>query len=188
MGSVAEDVVRTVMCPVLTVRKETSVAPGQAVRRILVPIDFSEPSQNALDHAKELAMTYGAEIHLLHVVEEVALPGAYGMEPISFVVPEIIQSTETALADMVKEEVGYEHVRVESVAGYPATTILDYIDEHDIDLVAIATHGRTGLDRLLLGSVAEKVVRRAACPVFTVKAYGKSLVEAPSSQTTQSAA
>lgn len=133
-------------------------------------------------------MTYGAEIHLLHVVEEVALPGAYGMEPISFVVPEIIQSTETALADMVKEEVGYEHVRVESVAGYPATTILDYIDEHDIDLVTIATHGRTGLDRLLLGSVAEKVVRRAACPVFTVKAHGKSLVDAPSSQTAQSAA
>lgn len=188
MGSVAEDVVRTAPCPVLTVREGTTVAPGQAIRRIMVPIDFSGPSQLALDHAKELAMTYGAEIHLLHVVEEVALPGAYGMEPISFVVPEIIQSTEKALAEMVEEEIGYEHVRVESVAGYPATTILDYIDEHAIDLVAIATHGRTGLDRLLLGSVAEKVVRRAACPVFTVKAHGKSLVDSTPAQATQSAA
>jgi len=188
MGSVAEDVVRTAPCPVLTVREGATVAPGQAIRRILVPIDFSDPAQLALDHAKELAMTYGAEIHLLHVVEEVALPGAYGVEPVSFVVPEIIQSTEAALADMVKEEIGYEHVRVESVAGYPATTILDYIDEHDINLVAIATHGRTGLDRLLLGSVAEKVVRRAACPVFTVKAHGTSLVDASETQTTQSVA
>ena len=188
MGSVAEDVVRTVPCPVFTVREGIAVAPGQAVRRLLVPIDFSEPARLALDHAKELAMTYGAEIHLLHVVEEVALPGVYGMEPISFVVPDIIQSTEAALAEVAEKDIGYEHVRVESVAGYPATTILDYIEEHRIDLVAIATHGRTGLDRLLLGSVAEKVVRRASCPVFTVKAHGKSLVDSPHAQATSTAA
>lgn len=176
MGSVAEDVVRAAPAPVLTVREGSVVPPGQAVRRLLVPIDFSDPSRLALDHAKELALMYGAEIHLLHVVEEIALPGAYGMEPISFAVPDIIQSTEAALGEMAEEEIGYEHVQVKSLAGYPATTILDYIDEHSMDLVAISTHGRTGLDRLLLGSVAEKVVRRAACPVFTVKAYGKSLV------------
>jgi nucleotide-binding universal stress UspA family protein len=188
MGSVAEDVVRNVPCPVFTVREGITVAPGQAVRRLLVPIDFSDPSRLALDHAKELAMTYGAEIHLLHVVEEVALPGAYGMEPISFVVPEVIQSTESALAEMAEKDIGYEHVRVESIAGYPATTILDYIEEHKIDLVTIATHGRTGLDRLLMGSVAEKVVRRSTCPVFTVKAHGKSLVDSPHAKTSQTMA
>lgn len=176
MGSVAEDVVRTVSCPVLTVREGSTVAPGQAIRRVLVPIDFSDPSRLALDHAKELAMTYGAEIHLLHVVEEIALPGAYGMEPISYAVPDIIESTEKALGEMAEQDIGYEHVRVESLPGYPSTSIIDYVDEHAIDLVVIATHGRTGLDRLLLGSVAEGVVRRASCPVFTVKAYGKALV------------
>lgn len=185
IGSVAEDVVRTVQCPTLTVREEASVPPGQAVRRILVPMDFSESSRLALDHAKELAMTYGAEIHLLHVVEEIAMPAAYGMEPISFAVPDIIQSSEKALAEIAEDDIGYEHVQVQSVAGYPATTILDYIDENDVDLVAIATHGRTGLDRLLLGSVAEKVVRRAACPVFTVKTFGKALVASEHTQSSR---
>ncbi|NBB72400.1 MAG: universal stress protein [Bacteroidetes bacterium] len=188
MGSVAEDVVRTVHCPTLTVREEAAVPAGQAVRRILVPIDFSTSSRLALDHAKELAMTYGAEIHLLHVVEEIAMPAAYGMEPISFAVPDIIQSSEKALAEMAEQDIGYEHVQVKSVAGYPATSILDYIDENEVDLVTIATHGRTGLDRLLLGSVAEKVVRRAACPVFTVKTYGKALVASEYTQPSRSEA
>ncbi len=188
MGSVAEDVVRTATCPTLTIRAEASVPPGQAVRRILVPMDFSASSRLALDHAKELAMTYGAEIHLLHVVEEIAMPAAYGMEPISFAVPDIIQSSEKALADIAEQDIGYEHVQVQSVAGYPAITILDYIDENDVDLVTIATHGRTGLDRLLLGSVAEKVVRRASCPVFTVKTYGKALVASEHVQTSRTEA
>lgn len=176
MGSVAEEVVRTAGRPVLTVREGADVAPGEAIRRLLVPIDFSEPSRLALRHAKELAMTYGAEIDLLHVVEEVALPTAYGVEPVSFVVPDVVENSEKVLAQMAEEEIGYEHVVVQSLPGYPSTTILDYVDEREIDLVVIATHGRTGMDRLLLGSVAEKVVRRAACPVFTVKQHGKSLV------------
>lgn len=176
MGSVAEEVVRTTACPVLTVRDGAAVAPGQAFRRILVPVDFSEPSHLALDHAKELAMTYGAEINLLHVVEDLMLPTAYGVEPIGFSVPDIVDNSEDALRQLAEEEIGYEHVVVESLPGYPSTTILDYIDERDVDLVVIATHGRTGIDRLLLGSVAEKVVRRAPCPVFTVKHRGRSLV------------
>jgi nucleotide-binding universal stress UspA family protein len=188
IGSVAEDVVRTVQCPTLTIRAEAAVPPGQAVRRILVPMDFSASSRLALDHAKELAMTYGAEIHLLHVVEEIALPGAYGMEPISFAVPDIIQSSEKALAKIAEDDIGYEHIQIQARAGYPSTTILDYIDENDVDLVTIATHGRTGLDRLLLGSVAEKVVRRAACPVFTVKTFGKALVASAHAQTTRTVA
>ncbi len=176
MGSVAEEVVRTTACPVLTVLDGLEVAPGQAFRRILVPVDFSEPSRLAIDHATELAGTYGAEVDLLHVVEEVSLPTAYGVEPIGFAVPEIVDNSEKALARMAEEEIGYEHVAVEVRPGYPSTTILDYVDERNVDLVVIATHGRTGLDRLLMGSVAEKVVRRASCPVFTVKHRGRSLV------------
>ena len=106
-------------------------------------------------------MTYGAEIDLLHVVEEIALPAAYGMEPVELATPQIIESSEKALAKIAEEEIGYEHIRVESLPGYPSITILDYVDEQEVDLVV---------------SVAEKVVRRAACPVFTVKSAGKSLV------------
>lgn len=178
IGSVAEEVVRNANCPVLTVRAEEKVAPGEAVRRILVPLDFSDLSHRALKHAKELAMTYGARLDLLHVVEEVALPAAYGMEPVNLVIPEVVESSERALAEMAREEIGYEHVVVHALTGYAVSTILDFAAENDMDLMVIATHGRTGLDRILLGSVAEKVVRRAPCPVFTVKSFGKSLVPA----------
>jgi nucleotide-binding universal stress UspA family protein len=176
IGSVAEEVVRSASCPVLTIRADEKVAPGEAVRRILVPVDFSDVSNRAIQHAKELAMTYGARLDLLHVVEEIALPAAYGMEPVNLVIPEVVENSERALADMAREEIGYEHIVVHALTGYAVSTILDFADENDIDLMVIATHGRTGIDRVLMGSVAEKVVRRAPCPVFTVKSFGKSLV------------
>ena len=176
IGSVAEEVVRSASCPVLTIRADEKVAPGEAVRRILVPVDFSDVSHRAIQHAKELAMTYGARLDLLHVVEEIALPAAYGMEPVNLVIPEVVENSERALADMAREEIGYEHIVVHALTGYAVSTILDFADENDIDLMVIATHGRTGIDRVLMGSVAEKVVRRAPCPVFTVKSFGKSLV------------
>ncbi len=178
IGSVAEEVVRSASCPVLTIRADEKVAPGDAIRRILVPVDFSDVSHRAIQHAKELAMTYGARLDLLHVVEEIALPAAYGMEPVNLVIPEVVENSERALADMAREEIGYEHIVVHALTGYAVSTILDFADENEIDLMVIATHGRTGIDRVLMGSVAEKVVRRAPCPVFTVKSFGKSLVPA----------
>jgi nucleotide-binding universal stress UspA family protein len=70
--------------------------------------------------------------------------------------------------------------------GHPAAALLDMLDDAAIDLVAIATHGRTGLQRLVMGSVAEKVVRMAPCPVFTVKSFGKSLVVSSPTKTARS--
>lgn len=176
MGSVAEEVVRETPCPTMTVRKEGRDQPGEAIRRILVPVDFSEPSEQAVHHGRELAMTYGAKLDLLHVVEEVTVPAAYGTEPVEIRVPEAIEGSEKALAELVREKIGYEHVTVHAEPGHTPATILDCADELESDLIVIATHGRTGLERLLLGSVAEGVVRRASCPVFTVKSFGKSLL------------
>ena len=176
MGSVAEKVVRNTPCPTLTVRRQGRDVPGQAIRRILVPIDFSEPSIQALRHARELAMTYGAKLDLLHVVEDVTIPAAYGTEPVEMHVPEAIEGSEKALAELVREEIGHEHVTIHAEPGHTPATILDFAEDHDMDLIVIATHGRTGLERLLLGSVAEGVVRRAGCPVFTVKSFGLSLL------------
>ena len=178
IGSVAEEILRTAPCPVLTVRGEKDVAPAWAVRNILVPVDFSDASMEALRHAKELALTYGAQITLLHAVEEVVYPSAYGIEPTNLPGPQVIDRVEQNLAEMARTEIGYEHVVVQANVGYAPSTILDYAEGNEVDLIVIATHGRTGLERMLLGSVAERVVRRSPAPVFVVKSFGKSLLPA----------
>lgn len=175
-GSVTEEVVRKAPCPVFTVRAGADVAPNRAVRRILVPVDFSDASEEAVLHAKEIAFTYGAEIDLLHVVEEPFYPPPYGLDPIDFPTEEVLERVETQLADLAREEIGYEHVMVQATTGSPPHEILEYVDENEIDLVVIATHGRTGLDRVLLGSVTERVLRQSPTPVFVVKPGRKSLV------------
>lgn len=176
IGSVAEEVLRTAPCPVFTVRSGETAVRAEAIHNILVPIDFSEASMEALHHARELALTYGAKITLLHAVEEVVYPSAYGIEPANMPGAQVVERVEDSLADLARSELGYEHVLVEANVGYAPSTILDYANNHDVDLITIATHGRTGLERMLLGSVAERVVRRAPVPVFAVKSFGKSLL------------
>jgi nucleotide-binding universal stress UspA family protein len=178
IGSVAEEILRTAPCPVLTVRDKDDSTPAWVVRNILVPIDFSDASLNALRHAKELALTHGAQITLLHAVEEVVYPSAYGIEPANLPGPQVIDRVEENLADLARTEIGYEHVVVQANLGYAPSTILDYTQEHEVDLITIATHGRSGLERMLLGSVTERVVRRAPAPAFVVKSFGKSLLPA----------
>jgi nucleotide-binding universal stress UspA family protein len=177
-GSVTEEVVRHAPCPVFTVRTDADVEPSQAVRRILVPVDFSRGSESAVRHAKEMALTYGAEIDLLHVVEEPVYPSAYEVET-TFPSDEVVARVEDRLGEMAREEIGIEHVVVEALVGHPARGILDYVETNDVDLIVQATHGRTGLDHVLLGSVTERVLRQSPVPVFVVKPDRKSLVPAP---------
>ncbi len=184
-GSVTEEVVRKAACPTLTVRADTDVAPDQAVRRVLAPVDFSDASRSAVRHAKEIALTYGAEIDLLHVVEEPFYPPAYGLGETGFPTDKVIGSVEDELADLARSEVGYEHAMIEARTGVPSREILNYIDENEVDLTVIASHGRTGLDRMLIGSVAERVVRQSPTPVFVAKPDRASLV---SSDTAEAAA
>lgn len=178
-GSVTEEVVRAAPCPVLTVRADAERAPDQAVRRVLVPIDFSDASLSALHHAKEIALTYGAEVDLLHIVDTPTYPSAYDIDPVRFPTAEVLERTEDQLGDLAREEIGYEHVMVSAEVGRPASSILDYVEEQAVDLVVIATHGRTGLDRLVLGSVTERVLRQCPTPVFVVKPDTKSLLPTP---------
>lgn len=174
LGSVAEKVVRRATQTVFTVCE--GARPGRAVRRILVPLDFSEPSRLALRYASELARTYGAHLALLHVVENVLLPGIYGMEPVPVDTPEVKARAREALQEMIREEDGSEQATFEVKVGHAVDAIVDYAKAQEVDLIVIATHGRTGLKHFLLGSVAENVVRMAPCPVFTVKNFGKSLL------------
>lgn len=175
MGSVAEEVVRLAECPVFTVCA-TRHAEGTG-GSILVPVDFSEHTDTLIQHAMALAEAFDAGLDLLHVVEEVRTPAVYGVESRRLDLDTVKQRTRAALDDYAAaaREQGIAadvHVRM----GHPAHAILRFIDEQGVQMVTIATHGRTGLQRLLMGSVAEKVVRMASCPVFTVKSYGKSIL------------
>ena len=141
------------------------------VRRILVPLDFSEHAGLILNWAIHLAGEHRSRILLLHVyhlpVEFQQLEGAY--LPADFWT-NVKNEAETQLArhaDQVREA----GIEVEALVreGYPATVILEEAETLEADLIVIGTHGHTGLKHLLLGSIAERVVQRAPCPVLTVK-------------------
>ena len=176
-GSVAEEVVRAAPCPVFTVLAPSGERADTPIDRILVPVDLSEQSPLVLDHATALATAYGAPIDLLHVVEEAAFPTAYGMDPLTPSQPDVQERAREALEALAGEIEDFDQaLNTHVLAGYAARDIVDFADEYAADLIVMATHGRTGLQRFLIGSVAEKVVRSASCPVFTVKSFGKSLV------------
>lgn len=178
MGSVAEEVVRRSECPVFTVRAKREAEPDRPIERVLAPIDFSEFTEAAIDYAVELAQTYGARIDLVHVVNDASFPGVYGMDAQPLALEKMEEGAQEALEDLVHEHIGFEDVRVAVEVGHPAGRIAGYAEEEDIDLIVIPSHGRSGLKRMLMGSVAEKVVRSAPCPVFTLKSFGKSLLPA----------
>lgn len=176
LGSTAERVVRHAHCPVLTVRRRTG-APARAAatgrlpwRRILVPLDFSLTSLRALDVAVPLASEAGAQLRLLHAVEPA--PYAVGMEGAVLAMPEnTLASTAKANLKRVAQRFVPSSVRVTSrvARGHAAPVILRMAEAEGVDLIVLSTHGHAGWQRLLLGSTAEQVVRRARCPVFVVR-------------------
>jgi nucleotide-binding universal stress UspA family protein len=136
--------------------------------RILVPTDGSAQADRAFEQALDLAETYDAQLHLLNVVDVSALAGEFDAVT---VVDQLEDSGERAVERLREraEEAGIDDVRTVVVEGVPHRTILDYAGDHDVDLVVMGTHGRTGLDRYLLGSVTERVVRQSDVPVLTVR-------------------
>jgi nucleotide-binding universal stress UspA family protein len=137
--------------------------------RILVPIDGSRQADRALDHALDLAETYDAEIHLLFAVDAATIPSEIEATSVEEKLTKYGETTTDSAAERA-EEAGVERVRTKVARGTPHRAILDYADENDSDLIVMGTHGRTGIDRYLLGSVTEKVVRLADAPVLTVHA------------------
>jgi nucleotide-binding universal stress UspA family protein len=136
---------------------------------ILVPTDGSAASEGAVDHAIELAKQYDATLHALYVVDT----GAYSsMEVGSDIVIEALQEEGNQAVDRVASRAEDAGVAVETSVrtGIAHRSIVEYVSEEGIDLVVMGTHGRTGVGRFLLGSVAEKVVRTADAPVMTVRA------------------
>lgn len=168
LGSVTEKVVRHAPCSVLAARPSGESA---AFARVLCPIDFSDGARHAVERAAELATPPGASITLLHVVE---LPFTYTGEPVTAdFLGDIEKRSTSELEDWASDLRSKVSVPVttEIRIGSPGAQILAILD-HDptFDLVAIGSHGRTGIRRVLIGSVAEQVVRHAACPVFVARA------------------
>jgi nucleotide-binding universal stress UspA family protein len=143
------------------------------LHRILVPTDFSKHSHNALTYATAFAEKFGAELYLLHVVQDLALfiPEAVSVAPP--VAPPIEQMTAAvreALERVVREnDLGRLTVHPEVRQGTPFYEIIQFAREAGVDLIIMGTHGHSGLAHVLLGSVTEKVVRKAPCPVLTVR-------------------
>jgi nucleotide-binding universal stress UspA family protein len=150
--------------------------------RILVPTDFSEPSDAALDYARVLAGKFGASLHVLHVVET---PSAM-MSPEVYIAdsPEAqVQLFEDAKNRLQHRVTPNDRTRyaatTEIVSGPNARSIVNYATERGMDLIVMGTHGRTGMAHLLMGSVAEKVVRDAPCPVMTVRRAPAAPIRVP---------
>lgn len=177
LGSVAAEVVRGSVCPVLTQREKKKGPSLDPMRRILVPVDFSEQSMAGLQFAMELASIGGARLQLLHVIETKALPPFYGASTMAEVSDRMERCSIEELVRLVGKISGptapYEcHVEL----GNTPHVIAQFAKEKGSDLVVIPTHGLTGIKRMILGSTAEQVVRLASCPVLTLKSYGKSLI------------
>jgi nucleotide-binding universal stress UspA family protein len=136
-----------------------------ALKRVLVPIDFAEASDAALTYGRNLAKAFGAELHVMHVMENLFLrPMANNP-----------QAIEAGIANRVAERLTDDDRRtlhaiaVTRKSDAPAEEIVRYAQEAGVGLIVMGTHGRVKMAHLLMGSVAEKVVRTASCPVLTVR-------------------
>lgn len=143
---------------------------------ILVPTDGSATAREALDHAVSLAERYDASLHALYVVDTRMIPASPHADDVIAAIRAVGEEvTEGAVAVATRADVAC----VGSIrAGVPASEILDYGADNDVDLVVMGTHGRTGLRRYLLGSVAERVVRESTVPVLTVRGDGHTNTDA----------
>ena len=144
------------------------------ISRILFPTDYSELAQAALGHALAIAGAFKAEVHCLHVVDDAyQYWSALGPESIPIGPPreELLKLSQSRMTTFVEEHLGgLEPLPVTSVAiGRPFAEIIAYAREHDIDMIVMGTHGRGAIAHMLLGSTTEKVVRKAPCPVLTVR-------------------
>ncbi|GJQ24190.1 MAG: universal stress protein [Planctomycetia bacterium] len=142
-----------------------------SIRNILCPIDYSVYSEMALKYAIEFAEKYQAKLYLMHVLDirvyDINNPELYN---INIVDEETIEKLRERLLRCVNEDTrGRISVEALIIQGVPFAEIIKVSKEYGIDLIVIGTHGRTGLSHAIMGSVAEKIVRKAPCPVLTIR-------------------
>jgi nucleotide-binding universal stress UspA family protein len=163
-GSVTEGVVRLADRPVLTARAGDDQLTGYD--ELLLPTDGSGPAQAAIEHAIAVAQAGDARIHAVSVVDIRSLSAA----PTATGQLDRLKDASHEATDEIVDQASAAGVEVTStvIEGFPARDLLGYADEHDIDLITMGTHGRTGIDRYLLGSTTERMIRHADQPVIAI--------------------
>lgn len=176
IGSVTEEVTRLAPCPVVTVRSDKDADRVASAPWILAAVDLSDPAMAALEHAAELANGLDAELEVLHVIERLfggpaPVDDALGTEALT-------EEWRGAIRARVEQvpAVADRPVEIRVELGHPVDRIVQVAATRHPEFVVLGTHARKGLDRTMLGSVAEGVIRRSPCPVFLAKSFGKSLV------------
>jgi nucleotide-binding universal stress UspA family protein len=152
-----------------------------ALKNILVATDFSDPSKVALDYGRDLARSYGATLHVLHIVQDLSYQ--YGGE-VGFPLPDLqaqwVAESRKRLEALITDDDrrGMQVVPTVQTMVSPAAGIVEYAKDHAIDLIITGTHGRAAVQHIFMGSVAERVVRTAPCPVLTVRSPERDFLAA----------
>jgi nucleotide-binding universal stress UspA family protein len=148
---------------------------GDTITKILVPVDFSPHAERAVHYATTLAHRLGARLELLHVVEDPFVAGAWTSDVFLPYDDDLLRNlTDGAERELAARKESARALGVTAdtavITGRPMYSILEYAREGGFDLIVMGTHGRTGLSHVFMGSVAERVVRQAPCPVLTMRA------------------
>ena len=187
MGSVAERVIQHATTPVLLVREQTAM-PHTKIERILVPVDGSVFAEQALSQAQTLAQATKAELRLLEVVTLIDLPVglAYTSSPSSFALGDdsAFNNAEANMKSLaLRMQAAGVTCQTTVLRGDPASVICNVVNESQIDVVVISTHGRTGFKRWVYGSVAHQVLHGVNCPVLVLRGIQPETVKTPLAKT-----
>lgn len=165
---------RTPKKPQLT--NETAIG----LKKILVPIDFSDHSKKALRYALPFARQFKAQLELMYVVEPTIYPSDFGFGQVGFpdVEKELHEKATLELRELIESNVPKTMKCTAVVStGIPFVEITTFAQAEEIDLIIVATHGRTGVEHILFGSTAEKIIRKAPCPVLVVRAEEHDFID-----------
>ncbi len=185
LGSVADRVVRMASWPVVTVRPDLAtgdpspdaLTEPDARRLVVVPVDFSDPSDMLIAHAKHWAAAFGARVDVLHVIEEPSLPQFYQLDGFRADMPRLAAEAHDRLEQLVAETEGPDvDIETRVLFGTPADEIVDYARAQDARFILMATHGLSGLREYVLGGVTDQVIRSSPCPVGALKSSSRSLI------------
>ncbi|MCL5267715.1 MAG: universal stress protein [Bacteroidetes bacterium] len=153
--------------------------PTVSLKKILVPQDFSDYSLHALKYAITFAELFKSELIILHIVEPIVYPAdfSFGQVSIPAMEEEIRKHSEEQLSELLSKEVP-EGIKATPMirVGKPFIEIVEVAKAENADLIVISSHGRTGMDHVLFGSTADKVVRKAPCPVLTIRPHEHEFV------------
>ena len=142
--------------------------------RVLVPTDGSDHALRAAEHANALATAFDATVHVVAVVDVQTAAGPFDAGGVSEAFVTRLEEQGEEAVQAVRATLGRNDVRTATLRGEPVETILAYADDHEVDLVAMGTAGRTGLSQHLLGSTTERLIRHAAMPVLAVNARDRA--------------